>query len=36
MEAKEGKERSLKQRQCRWHDITTAGAGQSVGSRGTA
>uniref|UniRef100_A0A8D0IH15 Uncharacterized protein n=2 Tax=Sus scrofa TaxID=9823 RepID=A0A8D0IH15_PIG len=36
MEAGERKERFLKQRQFRRHNITTAGAGQSPGSRGTA
>uniref|UniRef100_A0A8C9LTN0 Uncharacterized protein n=1 Tax=Piliocolobus tephrosceles TaxID=591936 RepID=A0A8C9LTN0_9PRIM len=36
MEAGEGKERITKQRQSRWHNITTAGAEQSPGSRGAA
>uniref|UniRef100_A0A671FS24 Uncharacterized protein n=1 Tax=Rhinolophus ferrumequinum TaxID=59479 RepID=A0A671FS24_RHIFE len=36
MEAGEGKERFQKQRQSRRHNITTAGAGQSAGSRETA
>uniref|UniRef100_A0A2K6S4A1 Uncharacterized protein n=1 Tax=Saimiri boliviensis boliviensis TaxID=39432 RepID=A0A2K6S4A1_SAIBB len=35
MEAREGKERVPKQRQSRWDNITTAGAG-SPGSRGAA
>uniref|UniRef100_A0A2K5CY21 Uncharacterized protein n=1 Tax=Aotus nancymaae TaxID=37293 RepID=A0A2K5CY21_AOTNA len=36
MEAGEEKERVPKQRQSRWHNIATAGAGQSPGSRGAA